>query len=88
MFGDSLYLALLDDNRQRQLGATGTYSANWLPDRFFEHRTSLVESPADGRVPPFTPEFTKRRASVAAGGPRSPEGVTDLTITDRNGEDP
>jgi len=33
VFGDSLYLALLDDNRPRQLGATGTYSANWLPDR-------------------------------------------------------
>ena len=34
VFGDSLYLALLDDSRPRQLGATGTYSSNWLPDRF------------------------------------------------------
>ena len=64
VFGDALYLALLDQNRPRQLGATGTYSSNWLPDRFFEPRTSLIESPADGRLPPYTPEFLKaaRRA--------------------------
>ena len=62
VFGDALYLALLDENRPRQLGATGTYSANWLPDRFFEPRTSLIESPANGRLPPITPENAKLRA--------------------------
>jgi len=62
VFGDGLYLALLDDSRPRQLGATGTYSANWLPNRYFEHRTSLIESPADGRLPAITPEAAQNRA--------------------------
>ena len=38
VFGDALYLALLDENRPRQLGATGTYSQNWLPDRLLRAR--------------------------------------------------
>ena len=65
VFGDGLYLALLDENRPRQLGATGTYSANWLPDRFFEPRTSLIESPSNGRLPPITPENARLRAARA-----------------------
>ena len=71
VFGDALYLALLDENRPRQLGATGTYSANWLPDRFFEPRTSLIESPANGRLPPITPENAKLRAARAGHGGRA-----------------
>ena len=66
VFGDSLYLALLDESRPRQLGATGTYSANWLPDRLFEARTSLIESPADGQLPPIDAENAKLRAARAA----------------------
>src|SRR5688500_6840241 len=31
VFGDSLYLALLDESRSRQTFATGTYSQNWVP---------------------------------------------------------
>ena len=42
VFGDTLYLALLDENVPRQLGATGTYSQNWVPNRYFERRTSLI----------------------------------------------
>ena len=84
VFGDALYLALLDENRPRQLGATGTYSSNWLPDRLFEHRTSLIESPADGRLPPFTPEAIKLRASrAAAGPPRRPQSAQDFSLQDR-----
>jgi hypothetical protein len=87
VFGDALYLALLDQNRPRQLGATGTYSSNWLPDRFFEPRTSLIESPADGRLPPYTPEAIKARAAraaaAAAAGPRGPASAKDLSLQDR-----
>jgi hypothetical protein len=83
VFGDALYLALLDDTRPRMLGSTGSYSANWLPDRFFEPRTSLIESPTDGRLPPLTPEEVKRRAARAAAGPRRPESARDLSVTDR-----
>jgi hypothetical protein len=83
VFGDGLYLALLDDSRPRQLGATGTYSANWLPDRYFEHRTSLIESPADGRLPAITPDAAQSRARRAGAQPRRPASVQDLSITDR-----
>ncbi len=41
-FGDALYTTLLADARPRGLGSTGSYSQNWLPDRYFEHRTSLI----------------------------------------------
>ncbi len=83
VFGDSLYLALLDENRPRQLGATGTYSQNWVPNRYFERRTSLIEDPADGRLPPLTPEATQRRAARAAAQPARARSASDLAITDR-----
>ena len=62
VFGDALYFALLADTKSAGLGATGTYSQNWLPDRFFEHRTSLIDDPADGRLPAPTPESVNVRA--------------------------
>jgi hypothetical protein len=83
VFGDSLYLALLDENRPRQLGATGTYSQNWVPNRYFERRTALIEDPADGRLPPLTPEATQRRAARAAAQPARARSASDLAITDR-----
>ena len=83
VFGDALYLALLDESRPRQLGATGTYSANWLPDRLFEARTSLIESPADGRLPPNTPAYTQARAARGAGPLGRPGSAADMTLTDR-----
>ena len=83
VFGDALYLALLDQNRPRQLGATGTYSSNWLPDRFFEPRTSLIESPSNGRLPPYTPEAIKARAARVAGAVRLPASAKDLSLQDR-----
>ena len=55
-FGDALYLTLLANTRPADLGSTGSYSQNWLPDRYFEHRTSLIVDPADGRLPPPTAE--------------------------------
>src|SRR5215204_2786428 len=48
-FGDALYLTLLADTRPAGLGATGSYSQNWLPDRYFENRTALIDDPADGK---------------------------------------
>jgi hypothetical protein len=83
VFGDGLYLALLDEQRPRQLGATGTYSANWLPDRLFESRTSLIEAPADGRLPPITPENARLRAARLVTAGRPPASVSEMTLTDR-----
>ena len=64
-FGDALYLTLLADTRPAGLGATGSYSQNWLPDRYFENRTSLIDDPADGKLPPPTPAGAKLRAAAA-----------------------
>jgi hypothetical protein len=83
VFGDALYLNLIADRRYGGLGATGTYSQNWLPDRYFEHRTSLIVDPPDGRLPPVTAESTAARAAAFAARPRYPRQAQDLTITDR-----
>jgi hypothetical protein len=83
VFGDSLYLALLDDKRPRQTFVTGTYSQNWVPSRYFERRTSLIESPADGKLPPLTPQAVQRRAERAAAQPARARRASDLTLTDR-----
>ena len=83
VFGDSLYLALLDENRPRQTFATGTYSQNWVPTRYFERRTSLIEDPPDGRLPPLTPQAAQSRAARAAAPPPRPRRAADLTLTDR-----
>src|SRR5262245_30355235 len=42
-------------------GETGDYSSVWTVDRDWENRTSLITDPADGRLPPSTPERMKRR---------------------------
>jgi hypothetical protein len=83
IFGDSLYLALLDDSRPRLAFATGTYSQNWVPNRYFERRTSLIEDPPNGRLPPLTPQAAQSRAARAAVAPPRARGAADLTLTDR-----
>ena len=83
VFGDSLYLSLLDESRPRLAFATGTYSQNWVPGRYFERRTSLIEDPADGRLPPLTPQATQRRAARAAAAPARARRASDLALTDR-----
>ena len=81
-FGDALYTTLLADSRPRGLGATGSYSQNWLPDRYFEHRTSLITDPVDGRLPPMTPAGLKRRAAGSGFG-RVGASVQEMSLQDR-----
>ncbi|HET9363021.1 MAG TPA: hypothetical protein VFO58_24900 [Vicinamibacterales bacterium] len=83
IFGDGLYLALLADATPPGLGATGTYSQNWLPDRYFEHRTSLIVDPADGKLPPLTPAGAKLRAAAAGRFGRVGASAQDLSLQDR-----
>src|SRR5262249_11642424 len=52
-FGDGFYFALLADRNTAPFG-TGSYSANWLPNRLIERRTSLITDPPDGKLPPLT----------------------------------
>ena len=82
VFGDALYLALLDDSKYAGLGSTGTYSQNWLPDRYFEHRTSLIVDPPDGRLPPATAKATRARATARRSGERA-DSVQGMSIQDR-----
>jgi hypothetical protein len=83
VFGDSIYLSLLDESRPRLVFATGTYSQNWVPNRYFERRTSLIEDPANGRLPPLTPHILERRAARAAAQPQRVRSAADLSLTDR-----
>jgi len=82
VFGDELYLTLLSDSRPRGLGATGTYSQNWLPGRYFEHRTSLIVDPADGRLPPATPAGARLRAAMRRSG-QTADSVEGMSLQDR-----
>ena len=82
VFGDQLYLTLLADAPPEGLGATGTYSQNWLPDRYFEHRTSLIVDPADGKLPPPTPAGAKLRASMRRSG-QPADAVQGMSLQDR-----
>ncbi|HET8697981.1 MAG TPA: hypothetical protein VFO94_10870, partial [Gammaproteobacteria bacterium] len=83
VFGDALYLALLDDKKPRLAFATGTYSQNWVPNRYFERRTSLIEDPPDGRLPALTQEAIARRAARAAAAPARPRSARDYSLSDR-----
>src|SRR5579862_359877 len=73
-------------NRDRR-GATpqqdveGSYNQAWI-DRgtktFSNLRTSIVVDPANGRVPPLTPEARQAAAARAKVQQRRPEGPEDL----------
>jgi hypothetical protein len=82
VFGDELYLTLLADRRSDGLGATGTYSQNWLPNRYFENRTSLIVDPVDGRLPPPTPAGAKMRAAMRRSG-QPADSVQGMSLQDR-----
>jgi len=82
-FGDAIYLAVLDGKSPRSVFPTGTYSQNWVPPRYFERRTSLIEDPADGRLPPLTPQAMQRRAANAAAQPSRARSAADFSLADR-----
>jgi hypothetical protein len=82
-FGDAVYLSLLEGKSPRLVFPTGTYSQNWVPARYFERRTSLIEDPPDGRLPPLTPQAVERRAARAAEQPPRARGPGDFSLADR-----
>ena len=83
VFGDALYLNLLADTRPAGVGATGSYSQNWLPNRYFEHRTSLIVDPPNGKLPAPTPAGAKARAAAAGQFGRVGNSAQDMTLQDR-----
>ena len=82
VFGDAFYLGILE-NINRGLGATGSYSGNWLPPRNFEARTSLITDPDNGKLPPMTEDALRARAAAAASRPPFFRGPEDMFVTDR-----
>jgi hypothetical protein len=65
-FGDGFILAVL--NRIAKPTSydpgTGNYNQFWLVERdWHDRRTALITNPADGKIPPMTPEAQKRRAA-------------------------
>jgi hypothetical protein len=81
LFGDGLYLAVLGESPASE--RTGNYSQNWLPDRYFERRTSLIVDPADGKLPAATVAGEKVRAAASGRFTRRPDAAPDMTLTDR-----
>ena len=82
-FGDTLYQTLLANRTPTGLGSTGSYSQNWLPDRYFEHRTSLIVDPPDGRLPPATPQGARSRTALVSRFGRPAASAQDMTLPDR-----
>ncbi len=74
--GDAVFLAALADPAQFR-SATSTHGSEEMIEREFDHHTSLVVDPPDGRIPPLTPEGQRRRQAVAAAARRS-DGPDDL----------
>jgi hypothetical protein len=65
-FGDGLILAVLNRiaTPKSYDPGTGNYNQFWLVGRdWHDRRTSLITNPADGKLPPMTPEAQKRRAA-------------------------
>jgi hypothetical protein len=85
-FLDSLYTAALSDAKAYTSndGGTGNYNQFWLANRWFDHRTSLVVDPPDGKLPAYTSEAAKREAQVATRRKTSPaDGPEDRNPFER-----
>jgi hypothetical protein len=71
--------------RKRALGASGSFAGDgaWLDKTF--RQTSLIVEPADGTLPPLTPEAQAKRAAAPRGtyGNGPLDGPEDFTLYDR-----
>src|SRR6185436_15594945 len=63
------------------------YNSFWLPSRHIDNRTSLIIDPANGRIPPLTPEAQARQSARAeqarlhpADGPES-RGLSERCVS-------
>jgi hypothetical protein len=80
--GDNLFLAALANPEQYRSPNGANRSATYMVQREFDHRTSLIVDPADGRIPALTPEAQQRRAALVA-KERAPAGPEDLNNNTR-----
>ena len=75
--GDNLFLAALANPEHYRNPNGANRSAAYMVQREFDHRTSLIVDPPDGRIPALTPAAQQRRAALAA-RERAPAGPEDL----------
>jgi hypothetical protein len=86
VFGDSVFRAALGNitKFKSTCGETGNYNHFWLATRWFDHRTSLVTDPPDGKLPPYTPEAKARQEEAAARRKEHPaDGPEDRNLFER-----
>jgi hypothetical protein len=71
---------------EAQLKSVGAYNEFWDNRNIvFDNRTSLIEDPPNGRIPPMTPEAQARQRSIVGGergGAEGPERAQYLSWTD------
>lgn len=67
--GDGVFLAALA-NPDRFKGPTATHGSEDMIEREFDHHTSLVVDPPDGRIPAVTPEARRKREAAATAAQR------------------
>jgi hypothetical protein len=89
-FGDAIYIAALHNVLGKEKGfksrdsGTGDYNSFWIVGRWFEKRTSLITSPATGKMPAITPEAQQRQAAIAEQRKAHPfDGPEDINISER-----
>ena len=69
-FGDAIFEAVISDVKKYKPTSfdvpTGNYNAFWIVERDFDNRTSLINDPPDGRMPPLTPAAMQRLGEFGA----------------------
>ncbi|MCH7748817.1 MAG: hypothetical protein IH939_12055 [Acidobacteria bacterium] len=85
LFGDQLVLAAIAGIEATSYDpTTGNYNQFWIAERDFDHRTSLVIDPPDGRIPDLTPEAQDRRRDAAVRRDEHPaDSYTDRPLQER-----
>jgi hypothetical protein len=86
VFGDSVFTAALGTltKLKSTCGETGNYNHFWLANRWFDHRTSLIVDPPDGKLPPYTAEAKVRQdAAVARRKEHPADGPEDRNLFER-----
>jgi len=64
-------------------GGTGDYSSEWIVQREWDNRTSLITDPPDGKIPAMTPEGIARRNEMFAGMMRPAAKPSDRGLQER-----
>ncbi len=88
-FGDTVFESVLANVKGTKSGfkstdgGTGDYSSVWTVARDWDNRTSLITDPADGRLPPMTPQAKEKQRTALAAMTGRPSGPEDRSLSER-----